>query len=400
VDGLPSGAALVGNTVQGVIVMRRALLTPGAWRSSALTAVWLLGLLLLTACGGPGSEPTSHPEPEPAPSTATVEVEVFFVNDTLGDPCGEVFPVTRTVAADDPVTGALHALLAGPAATEQAEGYGGWFSSDTADALLDAHLDDGTVHVTFADLRQVIPNASSSCGSAGLLAQLDRTLTALDGVTATRYALADQTAFSTWLQLDDPDAPVPEPQEPQPEEPKDATEPRANEPTDGTAASPLTLQRIGGEITAQLAAPYEPTVEVQLRCDRSRPIEAGSVFVCDASSEQLPETDWGAIVVAVLDADTIAWSPGTDNPGSTQQLLRAYAESPHGLLCRDLLQPGTIGHPFDGSGTVPVTAFFWSVVYWNLEGQPARMDVDGDGIPCETLYSAEVVASVIHELAP
>jgi hypothetical protein len=120
---------------------------------------------------------------------------VFFVNDTLGDPCGEVFPVTRTVAADDPVTGALHALLAGPTATEQAEGYGGWFSSDTADALLDAHLDDGTVHVTFADLRQVIPNASSSCGSAGLLAQLDdgvtladQTAFALDGVTATRYA--------------------------------------------------------------------------------------------------------------------------------------------------------------------------------------------------------------------
>jgi hypothetical protein len=217
--------------------MRRALLTPRARRSSARAAVLLVGGLLMSGCGGPGSEPTSHPEPEPAPSTATVEVEVFFANDTLGDPCGEVFPVTRTVAADDPVTGALHALLAGPTATEQAEGYGGWFSSDTADALLDAHLDDGTIHVTFADLRQVIPNASSSCGSAGLLAQLDRTLTALDGVTATRYAIADQTAFSTWLQHADPDAPVPE-------APPEVTEPEATEsvPPDAPSEAPPSVE--------------------------------------------------------------------------------------------------------------------------------------------------------------
>lgn len=35
-----------------------------------------------------------------------------------------------------------------------------------------------------------------------------------------------------------------------------------------------------------------------------------------------------------------------------------------------------------------------SLVYWFLEGQPDRMDEDGDGIPCETLYAPEVVADV------
>jgi hypothetical protein len=39
---------------------------------------------------------------------------------------------------------------------------------------------DGVAHVTFADLRPVIPNASTSCGSAALLAQLDQTLLAFD----------------------------------------------------------------------------------------------------------------------------------------------------------------------------------------------------------------------------
>jgi hypothetical protein len=68
--------------------------------------------------------------------------------------------------------------------------------------------------VTFTDLRVVMPNASTACGSAGLLAQLDRTLTAFDGISASRYALADQAAFYAWLQLDDPDAPAPEPSEP------------------------------------------------------------------------------------------------------------------------------------------------------------------------------------------
>jgi hypothetical protein len=219
--------------------MRGALLTPRARRSSARAAVLLVGGLLMSGCGGPGSQSAEQPEPVPAPATVEVEVEVevFFVNDTLGDPCGEVFPVTRTVAADDPVTGALHALLAGPTATEQAEGYGGWFSSDTADALLDAHLDDGTVHVTFADLRELLPDASSSCGASALLTMLDTTLLALDGVTATRYAIADQTAFYTWLQLDGPDAPVPE-------APPEVTEPEATEsvPPDAPSEAPPSVE--------------------------------------------------------------------------------------------------------------------------------------------------------------
>jgi hypothetical protein len=39
-------------------------------------------------------------------------------------------------------------------------------------------------------------------------------------------------------------------------------------------------------------------------------------------------------------------------------------------------------------------------VYWNLEGQPARMDADGDGIPCGTLYDADVIEGALTEIRP
>jgi hypothetical protein len=164
----------------------------------------VVAALVLGACGGGGEQATP-----PAPGPDTVAVEIFLTNETLGDPCTEVYPVPRQVDADDPATGTLQALLAGPTDAEAQQGYGGWFSADTADLLLDVEVVDHTAHVTFADLRDVIPNASTSCGSSALLAQLDTTLLALDGIDDTRYAIADQTAFYEWLQLTDPDAPVP-----------------------------------------------------------------------------------------------------------------------------------------------------------------------------------------------
>jgi hypothetical protein len=135
-----------------------------------------------------------------------VPVEVFFSNDDLGDPCGEVFPVIREVGAEDQIDGALQALVAGPSDAERSQGYGGWFSPETADVVRSVEVDAGTVRVDFADLRQLIPNASSSCGSAGLLAQLDSTLLQFPDVNATVYAIDGSTAvFYEWLQMEPPE---------------------------------------------------------------------------------------------------------------------------------------------------------------------------------------------------
>lgn len=85
------------------------------------------------------------------------------------------------------------------------------FPATTVEMFLDVQVQGGTAYVTFGDLRPLLPDAPTVCGSEVLRATLDRTLLALDGIDTTRYALADQALFSEWLQVIDPDEPWPEP---------------------------------------------------------------------------------------------------------------------------------------------------------------------------------------------
>jgi hypothetical protein len=372
-------------------------------RSPTRYGWWLLALLLTisAACGG-AAEPATQPgNVQPA----TVQVEVYFTNDTLGDPCTDVFGVTRIVDRDQLLTGTLQALLAGPTPTEIDDGYGGWFGPATADALLDAHLDDdGTVHVTFTDLRQLIPNASTSCGSTALLAMLDTTLLALDGVTATRYALADQTAFYGWLQLDDPDAPAAE-EITQPEQPTEPDEPAAPTPPeppetaeDDTTRPGVDLGRLTEQLEAELVADHGASLAT-LGCDAPLSVRAGDVLVCTMTTEP-PLADAG-MVVAVIDDAYFTWT-FTDLT-STAQLVALHEDLTEPLFCRDI-RSGGAPYPFGGwtwhQLAYLVPAYAWSAVYWNLEGQPARMDADGDGIPCETLYPDGALATALRDISP
>jgi len=141
----------------------------------------------------------------PGVEPATVAVELYFSNASLGDPCGEVFPVTREVPDDTPVVEALMALLAGPTQAEISEGYGSWFSADTEGLLRSVGVSDGTARVDFEDLRSVIPNASTSCGSAALLAELDNTLLQFPEIDATIYSINGSVeTFYEWLQYEAP----------------------------------------------------------------------------------------------------------------------------------------------------------------------------------------------------
>jgi hypothetical protein len=300
-----------------------------------------------------------------------VAVEVYFPQGELAESCAEVYPVSRRVDAEDPLTGALEALLAGPTAAELAEGYGGWFTSATAGMLRDAAVVDGVALVDLADLRPLIPGASSSCGSELLLAQLDRTVLGVVDVLHAEYAIdGDPAVFYGWLQYDVP----------------------SREP-----AEAATVEGIVAGLEAELEAEALTPREVTLTCDATGPVETGDVFVCAASSVPPEPADWGSFVVAVLGRDLFAVSAATDNPGSTSQLRERYAATPSGLSCADL-RGGAAPFPFDVSTTDEVGAIFWSIVYWNLEGRPARMDADLDGVPCETLYPDGAVASVLRQL--
>jgi hypothetical protein len=190
---------------------------------------WLLFPLLVlvlvaVACGGgttdssggptpsptaaPSSEPTDEPTPteEPSSEATTVVAEVFFLNEDRGDPCSEVFGVERRVSATTPLREVLDQLLAGPTASEIEDGYEGWFSADTAGMLDDVSIEDDVAYASFDPvLRDTIPNASTSCGSGGLLAQLDATTTQFPTVDRAVYSLGgDVDAFYEWLQLSAP----------------------------------------------------------------------------------------------------------------------------------------------------------------------------------------------------
>lgn len=174
---------------------------------------WLIlaAVVLLAGASGCSDGPNTAMSPDPIASD-DVEgeqakvVQVHLGHADRGDPCDDVFPVDREVSAEAPLRGALQALLAGPTEDEAAAGYGSWFSAETEGMLNGVRLDDGTAHVDFADFSEVIPNASTSCGSALLLGQLDATVTQFDTVTEARYAFdGDQAAFYEWLQLAPPD---------------------------------------------------------------------------------------------------------------------------------------------------------------------------------------------------
>jgi len=198
-----------------VVAMRARPLLPAIRTRRAVPWLALLPLLLTAIGCGVDEDPPPDPAPPAAeddeeaddpsldPSSDVVEVEIYLTNDAMGDPCTEVFPVTREVAADDPLTGALEALLAGPTDAEREEGYGGWFSDETEGMLRSAEIVSGTVMVDLEDLRPVIPNASTSCGSSALLGQLDTTtLAAAEGAMSVIYLLENQhDVFYEWLQL-------------------------------------------------------------------------------------------------------------------------------------------------------------------------------------------------------
>jgi germination protein M len=159
------------------------------------------------------SSPTTTTTVSPTTTTAPDEtVAVFLLSE--GNDCASTEVVRRPATPGTyPLGDALAQLVAGPTPEEDDTGHHSWFSAATADLLTGAWIADGIAHVAFSPaLAQVIPNASSSCGSAGLLAQLDATVQAVPGVTGVVYSFDGvATAFSEWLQMAPPDGVVDQP---------------------------------------------------------------------------------------------------------------------------------------------------------------------------------------------
>ena len=150
---------------------------------------------------------------------------------------------------------------------------------------------------------------------------------------------------------------------------------------------------------ARSTPPAGVTGAYHLECGNAGQVTVGGVFACVGVPRTKPgfTLDRVGVVIYVLDTSGRAvWSAGTDVPNTTDRLLQAYERSAKGLSCRELLSPDVKAFPFAGAGRPDEDALFWSMVYWSLEGRPARMDPDGTGIPCASLHVSGVVTAVLE----
>ncbi len=160
-----------------------------------------------------GDEPTTTSEPTTRPNSMRAPThDVFFTPSDHVGACDEIRPSPRQAeVGDEPsakVAAALGDLGAGPNEGEQAQGMTSWFSSETGEMLESVEVRPGGVAwVSFSpDLASTIPNASTACGSAQLLAQLEATATQFPEVVRAVFTFdGDPEAFANWLQRDPPD---------------------------------------------------------------------------------------------------------------------------------------------------------------------------------------------------
>ncbi len=165
-----------------------------------LLSVALGSIFLLASCETSVNDLTQNP----------YTFNLYFSNEEMNpniEDCGKVFPVERSVTSVDTIEiAALKELLLGPMMGEQNNGYSSFFSPGTLGALNEMTIENGVAVVDFNDIQTVIPNASSSCGSAEFLAELDSTLKQFPTITKVFYTInGDAETFYSWLQMSCPE---------------------------------------------------------------------------------------------------------------------------------------------------------------------------------------------------
>ncbi len=145
--------------------------------------------------------------PVPTPSLQeTMTVKAYFGNINFNpnmQDCSKVYPVERIVPKTlGPAKVALEELFKGPSEEEKIQGYVSWFSEKTKDILKSVKIENNTAYLDLKDIRQIIPGASASCGSAHFLAEVETTLKQFPIVNRVIIAIdARPSIFYEWIQI-------------------------------------------------------------------------------------------------------------------------------------------------------------------------------------------------------
>lgn len=145
----------------------------------------------------------------PKKSVKSDEVSIFYPNlkmSSKANDCSKVFTVARKSKSVTPqLKEILAQLFAGPTELEIDQGYTSWFSSKTKNILKDVTVKDDTAYLNFSDLKQVLPNVSSSCGYAQFNSSIKQTISASLGINKVVYSINGSTkTFYDWVQQTPP----------------------------------------------------------------------------------------------------------------------------------------------------------------------------------------------------
>jgi hypothetical protein len=148
---------------------------------------------------------SNKPKPDGNRPIPNKTIQVFFGN-TQKNPnaidCGAVFPVERIVSDNSGYDELLKQLFSGPTPQEADLGYTSFFSTQTADILVSVKTDGETAYVDLKDVRTLIPNASTSCGSSEFLSEIKSTLGQDGKIKKVILAInSDPAPFYEWLQI-------------------------------------------------------------------------------------------------------------------------------------------------------------------------------------------------------
>jgi spore germination protein GerM len=143
----------------------------------------------------------------PKGSTNPLETSIIYFSNSKkagsNTDCGLVYGVQRFIDPNVSVYEAsLNQLFQGPTEAEKNQGFSSFFSNKTKNILKSVKVSGTTAYVNLTDIRTIIPNASSSCGSAQFLSSVEETLKHDRKITAVRYAIEGSPQdFYDWIQI-------------------------------------------------------------------------------------------------------------------------------------------------------------------------------------------------------
>ncbi len=134
------------------------------------------------------------------------QIVIYFNNKKVAgnsNECGLVYGIERTITpSDDQAKDVLLHLFSGPTYSEKSKGYSSMFSEKTANILKSIKIVNRVAYINLNDIRSLMTEVSSSCGSKEFITAVDETLRNNKLADKAIFAINSSVeAFYEWIQI-------------------------------------------------------------------------------------------------------------------------------------------------------------------------------------------------------